>query len=397
MSAHGGPNIVEDGLVLALDAANIKSFRGIPTVNYLSNPTQTFNAGEFYQYYDLRPIFETYGLVPYSLSFEARGNIPGYCLVYMQNGSYTKYAFVSTVINLTTDWKLYTFENITPSGPTSAWQQNTPGDNRAMLATYTIYGTGRNPQIRNMQLELGTVATPFVDGTRGTTVATGGGWADRSGNGNNGELVNGPTYNSSNGGSIVFDGVNDTITTNISLTSLAALSNFSIECWVKIPSYPTAATPNIYNKTTKSGVLVGAAYYSGTAIYWKGNATGTAFTVFGYIRGNDAYRSTSAYSVTNLNGYNCFTLVNNYSNSTFSLYVNGLLHNTVTGPTQEYNSGLAATAGNIGINKAQVDGGGEDNYTFLQCSIPLSKIYNRALSAAEVLQNYNATKGRFGL
>jgi hypothetical protein len=396
MGVEAGPNIVNTGLVLAFDAANARSFRGVPTTNYLGNPTQTFNSGEFAQYYDLRAIFETYGLVPYSLSFEARANIPGYCLVYMQNGSYTKYAFVSTVIDLTTSWKRYTFENITPSGPTSAWQTNTPNDNRAMLATYTIYGTGRNPQIRNMQLELGSVATPFVDGTRGTTNATSGGMVDLSGNSNHGEIVNGPSYNSSNGGSIVLDGTNDTITTPIPLTTLAALSNWTMECWVNIPAFPTASSPNGYGRTDRMGVLLGAAYYSGCALYWYGNSSGNACTMYGYIRGNDAYRLTAGYSMSTNTWYH-FTFVNSRSDTTIKLYVNGALHSSVAGPTQEYNSGLTGTAGNIGFSKAQVDGGGEGVYSNLNCRIGSGKIYNVALSAAEVQQNFNASRARFGV
>ena len=42
--------------------------------------------------------------------------------------------------------------------------------------------------------------------TTGTT------WTDLSGRGNTGTLTNGPTYSSANGGSIVFDGVNDYVT-----------------------------------------------------------------------------------------------------------------------------------------------------------------------------------------
>jgi hypothetical protein len=374
MSAHGGPNIVEDGLVLALDAANIKSFRGIPTVNYLSNPTQTFNAGEFYQYYDLRPIFETYGLVPYSLSFEARGNIPGYCLVYMQNGSYTKYAFVSTVIDLTTDWKLYTFENITPSGPTSAWQQNTPGDNRAMLATYTIYGTGRNPQIRNMQLELGTVATPFVDGTRGTTVATGGGWADRSGTGNNGELVNGPTYNSSNGGSIVFDGVNEYV--NISTFTNKPLTQITCESWI----YP--------NKPSIGGTIRGGAISSTNSMY---------IGIIDSVDGGNTFAMHWANQTTNSRVYNWngnipnnqwSFLIGTYDGTTMKAYLNGIQiwseAQTGTIPDATYVVGTYGPALTDGVHN-------------FQGRISGAKIYNRALTTAEILQNYNATKGRYGL
>jgi hypothetical protein len=222
-------------------------------------------------------------------------------------------------------------------------------------------------------------------------------WFDISGNGWNGGLQNGISYSSANGGSFTLDGTDDTVTTNFPVTSVPALSNFSIDCWMKIPSYPTVAAPNVYGSTTKTGVLIGATYYGGTALFWSGNATGTAFSVFAFIRGADAYRATSTYSVTSLNTYYYFTLVNNYSASTFNLYVNGSLHSSVAGPTQEYNPSFTPNAGNIGISKAQVDGGGTQNYTYLACTVASAKIYNTALSATQVAQNYNSTKSRFSL
>lgn len=240
--------------------------------------------------------------------------------------------------------------------------------------------------------------TLLVDAAdRNSYPGTGTTWFDMSGNSNNATLVNSPTFNSSRGGVIVLDGTDDTITTGIPVTALPALSNFSIDCWMSIPSYPTATAPNVYGSTTKQGVLVGATYYSGTALFWTGNGTGTSFSVFAYIRGADAYRSTTAYSVTSLNTYFNFTLVNNYTASAFALYVNGSLFSSVAGPTQEYNPSLITTAGNIGLSRSQVDGGGTQNYTPLACNIASTKIYTRALSASEVLQNYNALRTRFNL
>jgi hypothetical protein len=232
---------------------------------------------------------------------------------------------------------------------------------------------------------------------RRSYIGSGTAWNDISGQGNNGTLVGGPTFSSTNNGSIVFDATDDTVTTTIPLITLSALSNFTMDCWIKIPSYPTAAPPNAYNKTTRNGVVIGAAYYSGTAIYWTGNATGTSFDVYGYIRGADASRNTALYSVTSLDKYYNFTLVNSRSDTTLKLYVNGTLYSSVAGPTQEYNAGLYPTAGNIGINKPQVDGGGENVYSYLAFTMGSSKIYTSALSAVDILNNYNALKGRFNL
>jgi hypothetical protein len=165
-----------------------------------------------------------------------------------------------------------------------------------------------------------------------------------------------------------------------------------MDCWVKIPSFPSAG----FSSTIRKGVLLGAAYYSGCAIYWSGNLTGTVCNIYGYIRGADAYRATSPISISTNTWYN-FALVNNRSNATLNLYVNGILYNSVASATQEYDAGLAAAAGNIGICKPQVDGGGDDTYSYLSCNVNATRIYTTALSQTQILQNFNALRTRFNI
>lgn len=55
-------------------------------------------------------------------------------------------------------------------------------------------------------------------------------WTDLSGRGNTGTLTNGPTYSSANGGSIVFDGTNDYVSTNYTQTSV---TGYTIDVWFK--------------------------------------------------------------------------------------------------------------------------------------------------------------------
>jgi hypothetical protein len=226
----------------------------------------------------------------------------------------------------------------------------------------------------------------------GTTRSVTQGLLDLTGNG----TLNLSNISYDSNGGLRFDGTDDTLDTGIPLTSFPALSNFSIECIVKIESYPTAAPPNFYNNTTKAGVLVGATYYSGTALYWYGNSTGTACTIYAYIRGADAYRTAGGYNLVP-GRYHHLVLVNDYTSGTLKLYANGALNGSATGPTQNYNSGLVGSAGNIGISKAQVDGGGESVYSNFQGVIPSVKLYNRALSSTEISQNYNHYKTRFNL
>jgi hypothetical protein len=62
-----------------------------------------------------------------------------------------------------------------------------------------------------------------------------------------------------------------------------------------------------------------------------------------------------------------------------------------------YDSANTPTAGNIGISKSQVDGGGTANYKAFGGHVANARAYNRALTAAEISQNYETTKTRFGL
>ena len=55
-------------------------------------------------------------------------------------------------------------------------------------------------------------------------------WSDLSRGGNNGTLTNGPTFNSGNGGSIVFDGVNDYVDCGVSNISLPI--NITLISWI---------------------------------------------------------------------------------------------------------------------------------------------------------------------
>ena len=222
-------------------------------------------------------------------------------------------------------------------------------------------------------------------------------WADLSATNSPSNLLNGVAFSNNNLGSFDLDGTDDTIKFPFDLTYVPALSNFSLEIWVKITSFPTAlASPNGSGYKRKNGVLMGAAYYSGVGFYWTGDESGTSLGVYGFIRGNDAYRTTGTYNFS-LNNWTHLVLVNNYSSTLFQYYVNGAFHSQTDGPTQEYNAGLAASAENVGIAKAQVDGGGIYNYTNLACNCSFASVYKKALSAQEIAQNYNALRGRFGI
>lgn len=220
-------------------------------------------------------------------------------------------------------------------------------------------------------------------------------WRDLSENARNGTLTNGPTFNSAgSNSSFTFDGIDDILETTVPITATPALGNWTYEVWARITSFPTAVSPaNVYGNSYRSGVLLGATYYGGAALYWYGNSAGTAMDMYGFLRGNDAYRNTTAYSMA-LNTTYQFVMVNNYSGGAIQLYVNGAFYASTGSATQEYNSGLIAGL-NIGIALPQVDGGGTANYSRFPGRVYAAKIYSNALSAVEVLRNYNAFRGRF--
>ena len=58
-------------------------------------------------------------------------------------------------------------------------------------------------------------------------------WFDRSGNGINGILTNGPTFSAANGGSLVFDGINDVVNTTTSIIDRSDGQEITVSCWIK--------------------------------------------------------------------------------------------------------------------------------------------------------------------
>jgi len=196
-------------------------------------------------------------------------------------------------------------------------------------------------------------------------------WTDLSKGGNNGTLTNGPTFSSTNGGAIVFNGSNNYINcgTNLSFTT----TGFSICAWV----YPTSATSyrTVFNKG--DGTSAAGSQYELMASFAGSNKF--QFDVFiGGTRTDTV--SPSTYTLNRWH-YVCGTR----SGSLNTLYENGASTKTVT------IAGTLNTTANttkIGIAGATLPFAG---------NIAVAQIYNRALTAAEVLQNYASAKSRFGL
>ncbi len=198
-------------------------------------------------------------------------------------------------------------------------------------------------------------------------------WFDKSGNGYNGTLTNGPTFNSSNGGSIVFDGTNDYVLVNKTLMADAPAGTFDI--WFNLA---TTAGSAYY---TVSNILIGKPSGPDNAFGFSPN-TGKLM-----LRLGNATNLTSSVSV-NTGSWQLGQGV--WDSTGMSIYLNGSLVASVAA------SGLTWFGGTtydtvLGRNWV---GSGDGSFTG---NIGSVKVYNRALTQAEITQNFNALRGRFGI
>jgi hypothetical protein len=209
-------------------------------------------------------------------------------------------------------------------------------------------------------------------------------WTDLSGNGNNGTLTNGPTYDSGNGGSIEFDGVDDFIlgTDNVNLNF--GTGNYTLCCWFK-------------TNTSIRRTILARFDYDGTGIIEKGYyidilSTGKIRAAFASSGSN--LRIADSNTTVNTNTY-FFVTVTRTDAGTINVYVNGIFEasNTITVGTPDFAEAQTAPF-SIG-RPADYQSPAFTNY-FLG-NIPAVQIYNRALSASEIEKNFNALKSRYGL
>ena len=199
---------------------------------------------------------------------------------------------------------------------------------------------------------------------------TGTTWRDLSGNNNNGTLTNGPTFNAGNLGSIVFDGTNDYV---ISSNFTPNFSTKTLSGWVKLSSISQQGG-GLITLQSIDGLVFDSIVYNETGQGW-------GFGSNGFSRTNWSGVSETSTSV-------WVNITATYENSNYRMYRNGILIYTLTSfgaLNFNFNS-------NVQLGYRHLGSSG-----YLAATISQGFVYNIALSAAQVLQNYNATKGRFGL
>jgi hypothetical protein len=217
-------------------------------------------------------------------------------------------------------------------------------------------------------------------------------WLDLSRGLNNGTLTNGPTFNSANGGSIVFDGIDDYAIINNTVGNFGT-SDFTINFFFKTTesTFPSTFIAKSIgdNPTSDYGWLVN-------------NGSNGINLGFGIASVNGSWGANGSYSIqtsgANIrNGlWQMATVVGIRTQSNVFIYLNA-----VTQTLQSYVGAASfATVGNIS-NTRNLCIASESDVSIspypIEANISIIQIYNKALSATEVLQNYNALKGRFNL
>jgi hypothetical protein len=205
-------------------------------------------------------------------------------------------------------------------------------------------------------------------------------WNDISRSGNNGTLINGPTFNSGNGGSIVFDGVNDT--TNLGNILNIGLNNLTLSCWVQILNGTGAR--GIVGKTSLRS------FVGRYAIFIESNFIRTLFQPAGTTHVIET-------PITNYinTGFHNITMVIDRS-SFMRLYINNIEVGTPINVSSTSNINLN-TSTDIFFVGSYATNTGLLPTLFFNGNIANVQMYHKALTPQEILQNYNATKTRFGL
>jgi hypothetical protein len=365
MSLGHGSSIVKNGLVLHLDAASNKSYPGLLGPELVTSSTITQIDG-----------------TTFNVLRDATQNITlGLCNVVSGKTYYVDYLISS-----------YT-------GTTGATFRINGGAGTNYTPTIGIGSAGRfNRKFTanvsgSLSINGDNTGTNFnVDyvSVREVLSGTGTRWFDVSGKSNNGNLVNGPIYNNSTDTSLVFDGVDDYVDLG-SNAAYNAISSITIEILFKRSSVGTSYYQvlfsnardccgvyngfqmHIYNATVNPASLSCALWNANTYDGSNWATTQTAINLSNAIGVNTWYHVVCTYDL---------------ATSAYKGYING----AVVASTTKANA--------LSTNQASFNlflGKSPSHNSPVTGSIPIAKIYNRALSESEVKQNFEALRGRYGI
>lgn len=222
----------------------------------------------------------------------------------------------------------------------------------------------------NLQTRLDASDASSYPGT-GTT------WFDISGNSRNATIVNNPSFTTNDGGAFEFTGTSN----YMSLGNVAALkptSEITFSQWLN-------ATDWAYNNGSDYRSGLSSTQGGGYAIYILEGK------LVGYVRANGIYQKPEIVSNT-LSGWHYVSVT--FDGRYARLYVDGVERNVVDAGGSFSISYNVTNSIMIGAEASGSDT--PETGRRWEGKIATTEIYDRALSAAEVLENYNATKSRFG-
>ena len=220
-------------------------------------------------------------------------------------------------------------------------------------------------------------------------------WYDISGNSNNFSLANGPTYSSSDGGAIVFDGTNDFAksATNASFYAFGT-GDYSYGVWAKMDS--TGDTESLLSCGTSDGGLTQNSFQ----LDFEGTNTRIRHLFRDGSNNQRNFTPLNADDAVALVGTDWFyvMVVNDRSENELKIYVNStllttgdssIIYGTATNVHNFANNTDTTGEFKIGVNRG--------SNAFIDGRVAQVHIYKgKALTASEVLQNYNASKSRYG-
>jgi hypothetical protein len=199
-------------------------------------------------------------------------------------------------------------------------------------------------------------------------------WNDAITTGFNATLINGPVFtNNSSSSFFTFDGVNDiaTIPNNTALDTQTP----TVEVWVKT------------NATTQNG------------FWFEKGAVNTQYSLFQensviqwrqFMASGQGLVSLSTTTATFINTSSWYQVVGTYSSGSRILYINGAQVNS------DSQVGTISTNSN-GMSMGAYGGTSGSNSYFYNGALSICRVYNRVLTPAEVLHNFNALRGRYSI
>lgn len=380
MGTSYNPKVVTDGLVLCLDAANPKS----KSYNILSNPE---NLSGLISLRSGASISPNHGIAPDGTQtadlITATGSGFGYYFPAWPTGNATHSYFLKPVGSSTA----FTFSHVgTGMGGTFNFSTKTFSSMNTYTGSYTELSNGwflvnfhTTSETNNYYVEVsfnnnnggyiwGAQLTPF--NTYKTYIPQSSGMGsitntlnlvDLSGNSFNGTLVNGVGFSGFGAGSLVFDGSNDYV--NLPYSILSGTGDFTINVWIKSSSTGYGGVFANYPAGNLE-ILYGQSYIG----LWLGN--------------NSTYISSPGTEYTT---NPVFLTAMRTGGSETRFYINTILKKT---------GASTASIGSVSNFRIGTNTNGTEAFPG---SVSYIQAYNRAITQDEIVQNFNSTRGRFGV